>query len=313
MNLHKLIVTENNCYKAGEIITPDGIMMHSTAANNPYLKRYVQPDDGLLGKHKYNNHFNTAKPGGRSVCAHGFIGKLADGAIATYQILPWNYNGWHSGGKANKTHIGIEICEDDLTDGEYFAAVYKEAVELCVYLCKLYSLTADKIICHSEGYEMGIASNHSDVMHWFPKHGKSMDTFREDVRKALETTSGASPVVTESNANELYRVRKGWNNAASQIGAYRILDNAIAHCKEGYAVFNSKGEVVYTASNGSEEVYKVKVTADALNVRKGAGVNYDVSDCIRDKGVYTIVQTSGNWGKLKSGAGWINLKYTKKI
>ena len=57
----------------------------------------------------------------------------------------------------------------------------------------------------------------------------------------------------------------------------------------------------------------VKVTADALNIRSGAGKNNAIVGCIRDKGTYTIVETSGNWGKLKSGAGWICLDYTQKV
>ena len=48
MNLHTLIFTNNACYKAGRKITPRGIRWHSTGANNPWLKRYVGPDDGLL-------------------------------------------------------------------------------------------------------------------------------------------------------------------------------------------------------------------------------------------------------------------------
>ena len=97
MNLHKLILTNNACYKAGITITPKGIMVHSTGANNPWLKRYVGPDDGLLGKNQYNNHWNQDKPGGRQVCVHAFIGKLANGTVATYQTLPWNHRGWHGG------------------------------------------------------------------------------------------------------------------------------------------------------------------------------------------------------------------------
>ena len=186
MNLHKLILTENACYKAGMKITPKGIMVHSTGANNPNLKRYVGPDDGLLGKNQYNNHWNTYYPGGRKVCAHAFIGKLADGTIATYQTLPWDHLGWHAGGSANDTYIGFEICEDGLTDRTYFEKVYREAVELCAHLCKLYGLTEKNIICHSEGYDQGIASNHGDVMHWFPKHGKNMDSFRAEVKALLE-------------------------------------------------------------------------------------------------------------------------------
>lgn len=185
MNLNKLIFTENACYKAGRKITVKGIMVHSTGANNPWLKRYVGPDDGKLGKNQYNNHWNTYHPGGREVCVHAFIGKLADGTVATYQTLPWDHRGWHAGGSANDTHIGFEICEDGLSDKTYFNKVYKEAVELCAYLCKQYGLTEQNIICHSEGYKKGIASNHGDVMHWFPKHGKSMDTFRADVKALL--------------------------------------------------------------------------------------------------------------------------------
>ena len=65
-----------------------------------------------------------------------------------------------------------------MTDASYFSAVYQEAVELCVYLCKLYGLTEKDVLCHCEGHDRGIASNHGDVMHWFPKHGKTMDDFR---------------------------------------------------------------------------------------------------------------------------------------
>lgn len=164
-------------------------MLHSTGANNPNLKRYVQPDDGKLGTNSNGNHWNQPTPDGISKCVHGFIGKLADGTIATYQTLPWNMRGWHCGGTANNTHIGVEICEDGLTDSVYFGKVYKEAVELFSYLCKLYNLDPQtQIICHSEGFTLGVASNHSDVMHWFPKHGKSMDTFRADVKEKIAAT-----------------------------------------------------------------------------------------------------------------------------
>lgn len=186
MNLHKLFLTENACYKAGGSINITGIMVHSTGANNPWLKRYVGPDDGLLGHNQNNNHWNTYLPDGREVCVHAFIGKLADGSIASYQTLPWNHRGWHAGGSANNTHIGFEICEDGLTDSTYFKKVYQEAVELCAYLCQRFGLTERNVICHSEGAGQGIASNHGDVMHWFPKHGKSMDTFRADLKRLLK-------------------------------------------------------------------------------------------------------------------------------
>ena len=215
MNLKTLLFVNNPCFKTGRSIVPKGIMVHSTGANNPTLKRYVGPDDGLLGKNLYNNHWNQDKPGMRQVCVHAFIGKLADGSIATYQTLPWNHRGWHAGGSANNTHISFEICEDGLTDPSYFSAVYKEAAEWCAYLCKLYGLSEKNIICHSEGYKLGIASNHGDVMHWFPKHSKSMDTFRAEVKRLLTASETPTPI----EPKKLYRV---------QVGAYSVKANADA-------------------------------------------------------------------------------------
>lgn len=273
MNLHKLIFTENACYKAGRKITVKGIMVHSTGANNPWLKRYVGPDDGLLGKNQYNNHWNTYHPGGREVCVHGFIGKLADGTVATYQTLPWDHRGWHAGGSANNTHIGFEICEDGLTDSTYFKKVYQEAVELCAYLCELYGLTEKNIICHSEGYKQGIASNHGDVMHWFPKHGKNMDTFRADVKALLnagdekdEPVEDTTPNYPEKLTSGYYRVRKTWKDSKSQVGAYRVLKNARAAADKnpGTFVFTNDGVAIYPAKAAESYRIHTVVKGDTL-------------------------------------------------
>ena len=202
MNLHKVIFTECASYKAGRKIVPKGIMVHSTGANNPNLRRYVAPDDGLLGKNDYNNHWNMM---GVGASVHAFIGKLKDGSIATYQVLPWDCRAGHCLLSGNNTHIAFEICEDGLKDAAYFGKVYQEAVELTAMLCKKYNLDpmADGVVvCHSEGYKRGIASNHADVMHWFPKFGKSMDTFRADVQALIggkEET--AKTVKKESTVN----------------------------------------------------------------------------------------------------------------
>lgn len=219
MDLHQLILTRNACYMAGAPMVPRGIMIHSTGADNPNLRRYVQPDDGLLGKHPYNNHWNNYHPGGkemgphtfvndgtgycavcggRQVCAHAMIGKLADGDIATYQLLPWDWQGWHSGsgtrGQANRLgYIGFEICEDSLKDPEYFLRTYNEAVDFCAYICELFGLDPEGttpegypvILDHVTGCELGIAAPHGDVGHWWPKFGKYLDDIRKDVKIKL--------------------------------------------------------------------------------------------------------------------------------
>lgn len=200
MRLYTQLLVHNSCYIKGEHIKPRGVMVHSTGANNPYLRRYIAPDDGRLGEPS-SRHWNQ---GGVGACVHAMIGKLADGRVATYQTLPWNMRGWHCGRSGNDTHISFEICEDKLADKGYFRATYQEAVELTAYLCQLYHLDPKApgvVLCHSEGYKRGIASNHADVMHWWRKFGVDMNDFRADV--AAEMRGGDD--MTEAQVRQIVR------------------------------------------------------------------------------------------------------------
>ena len=237
--LHKLIFVNNECYKAGKTIVPKGLMVHSTGANNPMLKRYVGPDDGLLGKNQYGNHWN--RPMDRKVCVHAFIGKLEDGSIATYQTLPWNHRAWHCGsgpkGSGNDSHVSFEICEDGLTNADYFRGVFNEAVALCAYLCDMFKLDPMKdgvIIGHYEGHQRGLAGNHADPRHWFTKFGESMDSFRAAVKRSLDggvvipapapepVAPTPAPPTPDGSGHEVYTVVKGdtlWRIAANTLGS----------------------------------------------------------------------------------------------
>ena len=211
MRLYQQFLTRNACYVIGKTFKPIGVMIHSTGAKNPNASRYVPGDEviGLNtkgthwdvyhpggrdnGRHTYVNRdgdYTCDKCGGRQVCVHAFIGKMADGSVAIVQTLPWTMRAWHAGkSKGNNQYIGFEICEDGLEDPDYFAAVYRAAVELTAYLCKMNGwdpLADGTVICHAEGYRRGVASNHGDVLHWFPRHGKTMDDFRADVARELE-------------------------------------------------------------------------------------------------------------------------------
>ena len=222
MKLLKCILTENDCYKTKRTISPKGVMVHSTGADNPNLRRYVQPAASTpgreellaaLGTNSNGNHWNRP---GLNVCVHGFIGRLADGSAAAVQTLPWNHRGWHagtgtSGGSANNTHISFEICEDGLTDPEYFRQVYRTAAELTAMLCRDYGLDPmgdGVVICHQDGYRRGIASNHGDVYNWFPRFGMDMRDFRADVVRAMKGESEEDEMVyynTLADVPEYYR------------------------------------------------------------------------------------------------------------
>ena len=189
ITIYRQYFTNSDCYKSNtNEIQPKGIQVHSTGANNPYLKRYVGPDDGRLGKNQYDNYHNRP---GLTVCANAYIGKLEDGTCAIYQALPWEYKCWLSGsaskGNANKLgYIGFEICEDNKKNKEYFEEVVMGlSVKLVAYLCKKYSIPLDMIHDHNELHEMGLASNHGDIKHWLDLYKITMNDYRAAVQEAM--------------------------------------------------------------------------------------------------------------------------------
>lgn len=277
--------TQSTCYKGTRKMTIKGVLWHSTGANNPTLKRYVQPSDikpdvdtyskekwlEVLGKNTYKNDWNHIE---REAGLNCWIGKLADGTITTVQTMPWDFRPWGCGsgknGSCNDGWIQFEICEDGLTDAEYFNKAYTEACELTAYLCKKYNIdptgtvthngvTVPTILCHKDSHKLGLGSNHGDVDNWFPKHKKSMETARTDVAVLLKSSEAA-----ETTTKQLYRVRKSKDDSKSQLGAYSILQNAVNRCNEagvGYHVFDSAFNVVYSyvAPSIKEEVKEVAV------------------------------------------------------
>lgn len=261
MRLYRLLLTQNDCYKAKRTIAPKGVMVHSTGANNPWLKRYVGPDDGRLGVNQNNNHWNM---GGVGACVHAFIGKLADGSVATYQTLPWNWRGWHGAkgpkGSVNNTHIGFEICEDGLDDADYFQKVYREAVELTAMLCEEYDLdplSPGVVICHAEGHKRGVASNHGDVLHWFPKHGKTMDDFRADVAREMEADT-----MTEE------QIRKIVRSEIEAIEAEKALKPVSAWAKDLVAEAKKKGLTDGSRPQSNATRQEVMVMLNKLSTRR---------------------------------------------
>ena len=228
MEIVRYYQTNNPCYKAGKKITPSGIVVHSTGANNPNLKRYVGPDDGILGKNTNNNHWNNANA---NKCMHAFIGKVADGSIKVYQTLPWDYRCWGVGsgknGSYNSSHIQFEICEDDLTTESYYSKAFQAAKELCAYLCKEYGISVDNVVGHYEAAEAGYGSNHADPRHWQKKHGGSMSQFRKDVKALLGQVDASTSQVPakeepkQETSYTSYTVKKGdtlWRIAHKQLG-----------------------------------------------------------------------------------------------
>lgn len=132
-----------------------------------------------------------------------------------------------------------------------------------------------------------------------------------NIRKGAGTNYATIGKYTGKGVFTITAVQNGWGKLKSGAG-WIYLENT------SYVKIGSSVKGTSTPSAPAFSPYKVKVTADVLNIRKGAGTNYGTNGSIRDKGVYTIVaESSGKgatkWGKLKSGAGWISLDYCKKV
>ena len=309
------MMTQSTCYKGTTTMTPKGVLWHSTGANNPTLKRYVQPSDvkppedtyskeewlKKLGKNTNKNDWNHIT---RQAGLNAWIGKLADGTVTSIQTMPWNFKPWGCGsgskGSCNNGWMQFEICEDGLTDKNYFNAVYREACELTAYYCKMYNIDpkgtvlykgvkVPTILCHQDSYKLSLGGNHSDVYHWFNKHGKTMNDVRNDVAKLLGESAPVTPVVVKeykvvvdmpTYANAADAKAKKNKKGTYKVGTYYIYNKYpngvdgmlnISTDKTG----NSAGAWINPSENVApqpveEQMYRVRKTWTDSKSQKGA-------------------------------------------
>lgn len=221
--------TNSTCYKGTYTMQIKGVLWHSTGANNPNIKRYVQSSDNdvnktklleIIGTNSNKNDWNHIE---QQAGLNAWVGKLADGSVSCVQTMPWNYRPWGCGsgnlGSCNTGWIQFEICEDNLSDASYFNKVYQEACELTAYLCTLYNLNpygtttcgsqknVPVILCHADAHDLQLGSDHIDVRHWFKRYGKDMNNVRDDVAKLMGITKSETPVAE----NKTTILRKGSN------------------------------------------------------------------------------------------------------
>ena len=166
------ILTDSDCYRAAQPLTPTGIVVHSTGVDPKRIAAYTA---------QWN------RPGVRA-CVHGLLGLDGDGRLCFARTLPYELRCWGCGsgpkGSYNDSCIQFEICET-LDDGAWCRETYAAALELCAGLCLAYGIAPEKVVCHSEAHALGYASNHGDVMHWWPRWGLSMAGFRAELAARL--------------------------------------------------------------------------------------------------------------------------------
>lgn len=215
-----------------------------------------------------------ANPDRKASCNYGIA---KDGGIAL--IVEEKNRSWCTSSNANDQRaVTIECASDTTNPYAMTASVYKSLVNLCVDICK--------------------------------RNGKKKLLWLVTKEKSLNYTPKADEMVLT-----VHRWFAG--KACPGDWLYSRMSSLAAEVtkKLGGSGSSSSGTSGESSSGSGVAVsYKVQVTASSLNIRKGPGTSYAVVGTITDKGTYTIIENSadGKWGKLKSGAGWISLNYTKK-
>ena len=296
---------------------------------------------GLTGK-AYSGSSNTSSSTSGSTASKtsNFINKLAPMAVSDYKtsgVLPSLTiaqgileSGWGESELAVKANNLFGIKADTRWTGKVYNTETKEYYDnsniptTISANFRAYDSWEGGVKDHSEFLKADryskvlSAKNYQEACTEIYKAGYATDpNYTSKLIKLIEDYSlhKYDENTTATISTELYRVRKSWSDVVSQKGAFSVLENAIAECKKysDYKVFDSSGKQVYPKVSAS---YLVKINTDVLNIRSGAGTGYKVVGTVKNGEVYTIteeVKADGyTWGKLKSGAGFIALKYCIK-
>ena len=236
------------------------------------------------------------------------------------QGVPENRNAWHAGdggsGKGNRKGIAIEICYSK-SGGDKFIAAEKLAAKFIASKLKEKGWSIDKVKKHQD-FSGKYCPRRTLDMGW-KRFIEMINAELNPVPTTVEPSIKANDVVTILDGATYYTGSKipSWVKNKTWIvksvkGDRVVIDKSA----DGTSSINSPVNIKYLLVRQPAATFKpylVRVNTDSLNIRKGPGTEYAVVGAIRDRGTYTIVDQSGTWGKLKSGAGWISLNYCRKI
>lgn len=278
MILKECILYNNDCYKKGTKITKvTGIVVHSTGANNKTIKRYVQPS---TSDKNYDAIIND-------------IGKNK------------NNNHWNKSKVTKAVHAFIGINEGGKIE-TYQTLPY----DMCCWGC-------------ASG-KNGSYNNNPTARIQFEiceDNLKDKTYFDAAFKEAIEYCAYLCKLLnipyTEIHSHKESHAKGYASNHGDCDHWLKKFGKDMNWFRAEVKKLLDTNTTEKTEEKTKTKSYKVRVTASALNIRKNAGTNYKKVGVIRDKGVYTIVEEKKGkgatlWGKLKSGAGWISLDYTKK-
>lgn len=264
------------------------------------------------------------------------------------QAIPFNRNAWHAGdganGTGNRKSIGIEICYST-GNVETFKKAEANCAKYVATLLKQYGWTTAKVKRHKDW--SGKNCPHKTMELGWDRFVKmiqaELDALNGKTTVAKPTTSTTTSTTFKVGNYKKYVVTtdalnvRRTRNASSQVlttipkgtkiyvGYVMYQDNSTTpkgdlwggvtyNNATGFINLNYVKPYVEPSTGTSKAVnYRVRITADSLNVRKEPNATAKVATTVKKGNVFTIVEEKNGWGKLKSGAGWINLAYTTKL
>ena len=274
-----------------------------------------------------------------------------DGRIALY--VDEANRSWCTSSNANDQRaVTIEVANNGgAPDWPVSAKAYAALLDLVTDICKrngikrlVWSTSKNDRVNHLNGCNMTVHRDYANKScpgdYLYNRHGQ----IAAEVNKRLGITDAGGSTGGQTSGNTETGLKVG--DVVDFKGTQHYTSAAAKDakiCKPGKATITAVaagkahpyhlkaisggGSTVYgwvnaadisTGSTGTATSYRVRTTADVLNIRKGPGTNYGVAGQIKGKGIYTIVAEAAGpgatkWGKLKSGAGWISLDYVTKL
>ena len=256
---------------------------------------------------------------------------------------------WCSSSGANDHRaITIEVASDTKEPYAVRDAAYQATIKLVADMCKrngikklVWSTNKNDRVNHLNGCNMTVHRDYANKScpgtYLYDRQGDiaaKVNAILDADNKPSENPKPATSAVkvgdsVKISSNATYYSGKsipGWVKNKTWIvrqvnGDRAVIDKSTDGKNAICSPINVKFLSVVGTSGSQQTTFKpylVKVNTSALNIRAGAGTNYNKTGCITNGGVYTIVAESAGqgsekgWGKLKSGAGWISLDYCTK-
>ena len=286
----------------GKII---GVTVHNTA--------WITTAAGTTPAEQYTR--STVNGNMNDVRVHYYVDN-----VCAWQNLPHSLSGWHAAdgsGNGNRRTIAIECIMSfayNVTDKKSEG----NCARLAAALLKKYNLDINHLFTHT--HWLNVRDGKSGTVDYLNTAKNPYKTcplyilphwsaFKAKVQKYL---TDAKPTV-----KNIYRIRKSWADAKSQIGAYSSLENAKKACKTGYSVFDANGNVVH--SNGKSYAKGTKVTLNGATLYASATAktgakrsgSYFIYDGMVVNGRMRITNEKKNCGNTPIGkyvTGWVDKK-----